>query len=73
MNLDELAEQLHNDLARYSALKNKGLKAYFKEYNRQTRQKNIHAISEKLEREWGSDKLEKQDAAFDALKKYGEN
>ena len=60
-NLDELALQLHEDLERITALRRKGLRAYFETLNRQQRQKRIHKQIEKL------------DAAFGLKRKYDEN
>ena len=52
-NLDTLAEQLHEDLERISALRTKGLRAYFETLNKQQRQKRIQAQIEKLDAEFG--------------------
>ena len=70
MNLDEIISQLEDDIERMKALRTGGTKAYFNTVNRQNRRKNIRAIVEKLETDWGSNKLEKQDRDFDLKRKY---
>jgi hypothetical protein len=70
MNLDDIIKDLEDDLERMHALRTGGTKAYFETTNRQNRRKNIQAIIDKLETDWGSSKLEKQDRDFDLKRKY---
>jgi len=59
MNLTKLTEKFHKET-----------KAY---YDKLGRKQRIHEIIEKLEADWGSGKLERQDAAFDAWRKNGQD